>query len=105
MEDAFELLAGGGIGENDLCQLCSSQLTVRANNARPERPLDFRQRRLAGRHNLACQIVGIHDRDALRAQDVGGSGLAHANATGKTEGFHRPEFREPDNKPATALFR
>jgi hypothetical protein len=82
MQDAFKPQAGRGIGEYPPGKLVAPQLAVRRQDSGPERFPDLGQGRLARFNHLARQIVGVHDGDPARAKQLGGGGLAHANATG-----------------------
>jgi hypothetical protein len=91
VKDVFQLLAGGGIGENDLSQWLTAQAAVAGNNVAAKNRLDFPQGRLAGFDEPARQLVGVHDLRAVLAEKSGGSGFAHPNAAGQSQKLHQPD--------------
>jgi hypothetical protein len=88
VQDGLKLPAGGRDGKNEPRQFSAAQPAVRPGDFGAENGQDFSQRRLARLDNLARQVVGIHYPNSTVAEQLGGGGLAHANAASKTEHFH-----------------
>lgn len=82
VQDVFEPLAGSGVGKDAAGQFVALQAAVRTDDFPAKGLFDFSQSRLAGLNYLPGQIVGVHHRHCPRAQQVGGGGLAHPDATG-----------------------
>ena len=62
MEDVFEPLAGGGVGENAAGQFIAAQSAVRPDDFGAEGCSNLSERRLAGLNDLPRQVVGVHHR-------------------------------------------
>ena len=77
---AFEPLAGSRVGEHAASQFIAAQLTVRPEDFSAEDRSNLSEGGLAGLNDLPCQVVGVHHRNPAIAEDLGRSGLAHANA-------------------------
>jgi hypothetical protein len=82
MKDAFETPSGSGVSKYAPGQFIAPQPAIRPDDFSAERFPDFSEGRLAWLNDLTRQVVGIHDCRAARAEQLGGGGLAHADATG-----------------------
>lgn len=88
MEDGFELLALLRIGKDGFGDFDSAQLACLVDNFGAEGGDNLLESRLAGFDELAGQVIGIDNREAMASEDGCGGGFAHAHATGEAENCH-----------------
>jgi hypothetical protein len=79
VEDLLEAMAGGRVGKDMAGELLAIEAAIRPDESVAEGLADFLQSGLAGLNDLAGEEVGINDRDAAVAQQIGASGFAHAD--------------------------
>src|SRR6185295_17729055 len=69
----------------------AAQPTVGSDNFFPEQPLHLGERGLPRVNDLSGDDVGINHGKTAFAQQIGGRRFAHADASGKSKGFHGAE--------------
>jgi len=101
VQNLFQLLPSGGVGENPACKLIPAQTTVGGKNRRTEELANFGQRGLLGPNNDTGQVVGVDNGKIASTEELNAGGLAHAETTGQPNGFHRKlsEFEIADIMP------
>ena len=82
MKDAFEPLAGSGVGKYAAGEFVAAQAAIRPDGFGAKGGDNLREGGLPGLDDLARQVIGVHHTDAAVLEELGRSGLAHADTTG-----------------------
>ncbi len=88
MHDRFEVPARGRVGKYERGQLGSAQRAVLLDHIRTETIGNGRERRSPRRHDVPCQMVGIHDGHAGGAEPLRDVALASADPAGQRHAQH-----------------
>jgi hypothetical protein len=83
--DAVEIGAGRGIGEHPRAERLAIERAVGGEDRRAEPHHQLAQRRLAARHHLAGEQIGVDDRRAALAQERRDGALAAGDAAGQAD--------------------
>jgi hypothetical protein len=88
VHNLLKLPASGSIAENTAGEFAAAKAAVRADDFAAKNLLNLEQGGLAGLDDLASEEVRVNDGKAALAQECGGGGFAHPDATGDPEQYH-----------------